>query len=292
MRILVTGAGGLVGGQLALDLSLRHSVIAAVHGSPAPPQLERVALDLEDTASIESAIEAGRPDAVVHCAALADADACERDPTRAERLNVEAPAALAAICRRRGIRLVALSTDLVFAGERALADESHAARPILLYGRTKLAGEEAVLREAPGATVLRVALVSGRGHGPRATATESIAWALRSGRGVRLFTDQFRTPVDPGSVAVAVERALERGAAGRFHIGGPERLSRHELGVRVAQVLGLDAGRIEPVRQADQPIGLPRPADVSLDSSRAERELGWRPALLEEAIRSGRAGPA
>jgi dTDP-4-dehydrorhamnose reductase len=292
MRVLVTGAGGLVGGELAVRLAAGHAVVAAEHATPAPPGLTRIPLDLEDRASIERALAAARPDAVVHCAALADADACERDPGRARRLNVDASAALAAACRRDGIRLVALSTDLVFAGDREAAGESDPARPILAYGLAKLLGEAAVLDAAPSAAVLRVALVSGRGHGPRASATESIAWALRAGRGVRLFTDQFRTPVDTHSLADAIDRVLRREAAGRFHVGGPERLSRHALGLRVARVLGLDPAGIEPVRQADQPIGLPRPADVSLDSSRAERELGWRAALLEDAIRAGRPGPA
>jgi dTDP-4-dehydrorhamnose reductase len=291
MRVLVTGAGGLVGGSLAVRLAASHAVVAAEHTTPAPPGLDRVPLDLEDPASIERAIAAARPDAVIHAAAMADADACERDPARARRLNVDASAALAAACRRGGIRIVALSTDLVFAGDREAVGEEDAARPILAYGHAKLLGEEAVLREAPGAAVLRVALVSGRGHGARGSATESIAWALRSGRSVRLFTDQFRTPVDTHSVADAIDRVLRRGAAGRFHIGGPERLSRHALGLRVAAVLGLDAGRIEPVRQADQPIGFPRPADVSLDSCRAQRELDWRPVSLEDAIRAGRPGP-
>lgn len=292
MRVLVTGAGGLVGGELALRLSGGHRVIAAEHRAPAPPQLERVPLDLEDPASIERAIEAARPDAVVHSAGMADADACERDPARADRLNVAASAALAAACRRRGIQLAALSTDLVFGGDRGLVDESCPARPILAYGRAKLLAEEAVLGEAPGSAVLRVALVSGRGHGPRGSATESIAWALRVGRALRLFTDQFRTPVDTGSLADALERVLQRGAAGRFHVGGPERLSRHALGLRVAGVLGLDPALVGAVRQADQPIGYPRPPDVSLDSSRAERELDWRPASLVEAIRAGRPGPS
>jgi dTDP-4-dehydrorhamnose reductase len=281
-----------VGGRLAARIAERHDVVAAEHATPAPPGLARVPLDLEAPASIEAAIEAARPDAVVHSAAMADADACERDPERARRVNVDASAVLASACRRRGIRVVALSTDLVFAGDRGLVDEAETPRPILAYGRSKLEGERALLREAPSAVVLRVALVSGQGHGSRGTATESIAWALREGRSLRLFTDQFRTPVDVDSVADAVERALLRAGGGVFHVGGPERLSRHALGLRVASVLGLDPGRVEAVRQADAPIGLPRPADVSLDSARAARELGFNPRPLDEAIRAGRERPA
>jgi dTDP-4-dehydrorhamnose reductase len=79
--------------------------------------------------------------------------------------------------------------------------------------------------------------------------------------------------------------------AGLFHVGGPERLSRYELGVRVAALLGLDPRPIEAIRQADLPFDAPRPADASLDSSRARSVLGWEPRPVDEAIRSGRLRP-
>jgi dTDP-4-dehydrorhamnose reductase len=287
-RLLVTGAGGLVGGRLAAVLSTTHHVVAGVRHNPAPEDLPQVPFDLQRPASFSAALDHARPEAVIHSAALPDVDRCEREPALAWTCNVDAPATLARLCHARGTRLVLLSTDLVFAGDRAHVSEDDEARPILAYGRSKLAGEEAVLEEHPDAAVVRVALVCGRGHGSRATASESIAWSLRAGRPVRLFTDQVRTPVDPDSVADAIARILAGGHAGRFHLGGPERLTRYELGLRVAAVLGLPASGLEPVRQADLGL-LPRPADVSLDHARAREVLGWRPRPLEAAIRDGRA---
>jgi dTDP-4-dehydrorhamnose reductase len=135
--------------------------------------------------------------------------------------------------------------------------------------------------------VARVALVTGRGFA-RPSSSEAIAWALREGRPLNLFRDQFRTPVDVGSVAAAVEQMLVRSAHGLFHVGGAQRLSRYELGLRVARVLGLPEDLIEPVSQKLQP-GAPRPADVSMDSTRARTELGWEPLPLEASVREGRA---
>jgi len=290
-RVLVTGAAGLLGGRVAALLAERFEVSAARHHAAPPAGLAAVELDLLEEASLDGALERTRPDAVVHCAAEGNPDRCEREPRPAERLNVEATAELARACRRRGLRLVALSTDLVFAGERAFVSEADAPGPLLVYGRTKLAGEDAALAEAPDAAVLRVALVAGRGHGAKGTSTESVAWALRAGRPLRLFTDQFRTPIDSFSVAGAVVRALERPVAGRFHLGGPERLSRYDLGRRVAHVLGLDEGGITPATVADMPQEARRPADTSLDSNSARRELGWEPRSLADAIRDGRSAP-
>ena len=288
----MTGAGGLLGGRLAALLHGRgHEVLAACRRSPPPPGPRALPLELTDGPALEAALDALRPAALVHSAALG-VERCEADPAEAERINVLLPAALARLCRERGLRLVSLSTDLVFGGDRALSTEADPPAPRSAYGRTKLAGEEAVLDALPSAAVVRVALVLGRGHGPRATSSESIVWAARAGRPLRLFVDEHRTPVDPGSVADAIDRLLARPAAGRFHLGGPERLSRLDLGRRVARAFDLAEGAFAPARQADHRGPDPRPADVSLDSSRARRELGWQPRPLDEAIREGRDGPA
>ena len=284
-RLLVTGAAGLLGGRLAELLSASHDVIALRHQAPVPPGLSVVEGDLLDGASLGRAFESARPDAVLHSAALADADRCEREPDLARRCNVEGSAEIARRCRERGLRLVALSTDLVLGGHHPFSSEEERPRPLLHYGRTKLEAEDAVLAESPDAVVLRVALVIGRGYGPRTTATEAIAATLAAGRRPRLFEDQYRTPIDPESVADAVVRALDRTVSGRFHVGGRERLSRYELGLRVARVLRL-GGDFERASQATQDVR--RPADASLDSSRARRELGWEPRPLDEAIRDGR----
>ena len=290
MRVLVTGAGGLLGGRLAELLHRRGLEVLAAHRLSIPPPGPRpVLVELTDEEALARLLDASRPDAVVHAAAIGRANHCEERPDEAERVNARLPGTLARECHERGLRLVALSTDLVFAGDRSFLREDDATGPLGVYGRTKLAGEQAVLSACPGAAVVRVALILGRGHGPRATSTESVARALLGGQAVRLFTDEHRTPVDPESVADAVFRLLECPAAGRFHLGGPERISRHDLGLRVARWLGLPDGGIVAGRQADHAGPDLRAADVSLDSGRARRELGWEPRPIDEAIRESRA---
>jgi dTDP-4-dehydrorhamnose reductase len=290
VRVLVTGAGGLLGGRLAALLADRGFSVIGTHRRTAPPPgLRSVPVDLTDPGALEALLDTERPEAVVH-AAVAQAGQCLEDPDLAEEINARLPGRLGTLCRNRGIRVVGLSTDLVLDGARPFCREEAEARPVSLYGKTKLAGEAALLIADPSAAVARVALVVGRGHGPRMTASEQIVQGLGTGRPLRLFTDEHRTPVDPESLATALALLLRRGGAGRFHLGGPERLTRHELGLRVARVFGLPTGPIEARLRASHAGPEPRAADTSLDSGRARRELGWAPRPLDEALRESRSG--
>jgi dTDP-4-dehydrorhamnose reductase len=288
----VTGAGGLLGGRLAALLHARgHDVLAAHRHTLPPPGPRPVFVELTDADALVRLLDSARPEAVLNAAAIGRANRCQESPDEAHRVNAVLPGTVGRLCRERGLRFVALSTDLVFGGDRAFVREDDLPRPVSVYGRTKLAGEEAALAACPAAAVARVALTLGRGHGARGSSTETIAWAIRAGRALRLFTDEYRTPVDPESLVDALVRLLERGGSGLFHLGGPERVSRHELGLRVARLLGLPESAIVAGRQSDHAGPDPRAADVSLDSSRARAELGWQPRPIDEGILEGRLEP-
>src|SRR5512133_1679721 len=128
---------------------------------PGPTGLPILALDLLQDGALERAVAAARPEAVVHAAVIGRTSLCEERPEHARAVNAELPRRLARICRERRLRLVALSTDLVFDGERPPYRENDATGPLSVYGRTKREGEQAVLEAFPDAAVVRVALVCG-----------------------------------------------------------------------------------------------------------------------------------
>jgi dTDP-4-dehydrorhamnose reductase len=291
VRILLTGAAGRLGGRLALRLAQTHDVVLSRHLRPVPPGPPALGLDLLVPGSFGAVLEASGARAVVHAAALADPDVCESDPGRARAVNVRASEALARLCGARGIRFVLVSTDLVFSGERPRWRETDAASPLSVYGRTKLEAERAILSACPDAAVARVSLVCGRGFGPAPTASEAVVWALREGRPARLFTDEYRSPVDSRSVADGLGILAEGHASGVFHLGGPERLSRYELGRRTALHNGLDPGILLAMRAAERAARAPRPRDASLDSTRAATELGWTAMPIAESVAAGRRAP-
>lgn len=290
MRILITGAGGLVGGRLATLLSTSHETTALIRRAGAPDGVPSVSADLIDPKAVESALRAAGADTVIHCAALADPETCEREPARARRDNVDATRTLAAACRAQGTRLILISTDLVYDGTAAFSTELSATGPLMEYGRSKLGAENAAIETCPDSVVLRIALVCGQGYGRRWSASEGIAHRLKQGEPVTLFDDEWRTPIDPESVAEAIATVLGRpGVSGRFHLGGLIRLTRYELGATVGALYGLDRSLLRRATRSSHP-GAPRPRDVSLDIGLAQATLDWSPRPLTVALREGRTG--
>ena len=282
-RILVLGASGFLGPHLVAAAVQSGARVAAASREPgrapaiggwAPHELAR--FDALDPARTRPMLDELRPDAIVLATALARIDECERDPARARVINADLPATVADFARSRGLRLVALSTDLVFgarppASERFREDEPPA--PLHVYGATKAEGEARVLAADPGALVVRLPLLYGDSLGRGLGASDALFSALERGERPALFTDEWRTPLEAGNAARAVIELLESAERGLLHVAGPERLSRHELGLALLRQRGLSrAAALERVRTATRAeLGLAhlRASDVSLDASRA-----------------------
>jgi dTDP-4-dehydrorhamnose reductase len=229
------------------------------------------AIDLaEDAGAIEAGLEADRPEAVLHAAAVSSVAAVERDPERARAVNVGATGRIAAWCANRSVRLVVTSTDMVFGGARMWSREEWPTEPRTLYGQTKAEAESRVMERCDGGAsslVVRLSLLYGPSRCGRPGFYDDAVAALRTGRAQAFFDDEFRTPLPYASAATGLVELLAHDAVtGVVHLGGRDRLSRFELFRRVATGLGLDPSLVLPSRLADAPG--PRPADVSLDTTR------------------------
>ena len=242
------------------------------------------AVDLADSHAVARAFRAAHPDVVIHAAALARIADCHREPQRAQQINVTATAVLAEQCVHFGTRLVFVSTDLVFDGERGGYCEDDIPLPLSVYGRTKREAEE-IVRAVPQSVVARLSLLYGPSRNGRSSFFEEQMTALKSGRSIKLFTDEWRTPLDLTTAARALTALAVSEKTGTLHVGGPERLSRYEMGVRLAAALDADPSAIVAVTRAEAPAAEPRPRDTSLDSSRwqaAFPAIPW-PRYLEDA---------
>jgi dTDP-4-dehydrorhamnose reductase len=213
------------------------------------------------------------PGLVVHAAALTSVEACEAEPELARHVNVDLAVNVAAACARRSIPLAHISTDHLFSGDRACVDEEQPVAPLNVYGRTKAEAEERVLALHPTALVVRTNFF-GWGTSYRRSLSDTILNWLRGGETATLFTDVFFTPILADELASAVlDLAAARGA-GVYHVVGDERISKHEFGLRLAAVFGLDATLIRPGLMSDVPTLAQRPHDMSLANARARARLG------------------
>ena len=267
----ITGAGGLVGNSL-LRTAPRYAAERSVAG------LTRALLDLADFPAVGRMFEKQRPQLVIHCAALSRSPACQENPALARTLNVEVTARLADLAA--DIPFIFFSSDLVFDGHRGNYSEDDLPYPLGVYAETKLAAEQAVLAH-PGHTVVRVSLTGGVSPTGDRGFNEALCRAWRDGQTVKLFTDEFRSPIPALVTARAVWELAAQNRPGLYHLGGADRLSRWEIGQLLAARRPELNPRIEPAARKDYP-GPARPGDTSLTCARIQSLLSFPlPGLRE-----------
>src|ERR1700761_3054063 len=236
-RWLVTGAGGMLGTDLVAALTSDGEPVAA---------MDRAGLDVTDAAAVTDAIARCRPDVVVNCAAWTAVDDAEAAEEQALAVNAGGPANLAAACAGAGSRLVQISTDYVFAGDagRPYAEDDVPA-PRTAYGRTKLAGERAVLGRLPGSGyVVRTAWLYGA-HGPSFVGTMIKLEDQRPT--VDVVDDQHGQPtwtVDVAAQIIAL--AQSDSPCGIYHATSSGQTTWFELAREVFGLLGADSDRVRP----------------------------------------------
>jgi dTDP-4-dehydrorhamnose reductase len=289
-RLLLTGGSGVLGAALVAHLRSRGGAFEAWSGSRAGAGLVRV--DLTDPDRVAAAFGALSPEVVIHAAALARIGDCCKDPQRAQKVNAGGTALLAELCSEAKARLVLVSTDLVFDGEHAPYRETDPPAPLSVYGRSKADAERCALA-GPGNAVARVSLLFGPSGSTQPSFFDQQVRSLRSGEPITLFADEWRTPIDLETAAEALTELALSDAEGVFHVGGPRRLSRWEMGRALARALGVNEGLVKPNTRRDVPAAEPRPRDTSLDSSRWRRAFPrtpWRG--YEEALGRALLGPS
>ncbi|MBI1371065.1 MAG: sugar nucleotide-binding protein [Planctomycetes bacterium] len=269
MRVLLTGANGQLGAYVHDALVAQGDEVIAWRGHRE--------VDLTDRAALTRAFERERPEAVIHAAAIAKPAQVFNDPDRVRVINVDATRRLADLAAMTEAKLIFLSTDMVFDGESDVPyRESHPPCPVSEYGHQKVEAEASVLRGDLN-MVVRVSLMFGPArHGSPTLFDQQIA-AMRKGEPVRLFEDEWRTPLALPEAAGGLVMACHSKATGLYHLGGVERLSRWEMGWIMAQELGADSQCLSACSRLSMHSAEPRPRDLSLDTMRWERDLPTMP---------------
>ncbi len=290
-RLLVTGASGFLGACLVQEARKRGFAVTGVCRS-LPGKGWGIQADLGREGEAGRILEEARPDLVVHAAAMSRIPECEKDPEEAFRVNRDGTRALAEAAARAGVLFLFVSTDHVFDGKKAPYRPGDPPSPVSVYGRSKAEGEEAVRNTGGTWQVVRVSLLYGKspGRGNPGASEGLLALLARGGR-PRLFTDEFRTPLEVGEASRCLLDLLQAPPGRTWHLGGPERVSRYSFGLLLARAAGFDPALLERGSRLDRPEFASRPRDLSLDSRETHPFLDAPPsppaAALEALYRGG-----
>ncbi|MBF0196412.1 MAG: NAD(P)-dependent oxidoreductase [Planctomycetes bacterium] len=281
---IITGASGFLGWSLLQELPQEAEATALYHSTnPANSRAQARKIQLSDEKEVYSMVKKVSPQAIIHAAALSDPNACQNNKEISQRINVQSSELLAKICADHDITFAFTSTDLVFDGKKSLYGEHDTTNPLSLYGEQKVQAEEAILKAYPEASVFRLPLMFGESQGRCKNGLYEMLHQLKTGNELTLFSDEFRSMARARTIAKAIYQLTGK-LSGITHLGGKERISRYEYGEKVQKIFNFKEGNIRKCLRADIKMSAPRPADVSLDSSRA-LEAGYESKSVSEELK-------
>ncbi|HEX9614728.1 MAG TPA: dTDP-4-dehydrorhamnose reductase [Bacteroidota bacterium] len=288
-RILLCGSNGLLGQRLALMLGNRteYEILNTSHHRSFVFDnhlFDYTQLDLTRKSDVKSLISSFQPDVILNAAAATNVDWCETHREEAWNVNVHGVEHLVEGARKVGARLIHVSTDYVFDGKSAPYSETDKPNPINYYGKTKLAGENAIrIADIPSA-IVRTVVVFGSGQHVKRNFALWVIESLTRGEAIRCVNDQFSTPTFVGDLAHGIIKIGELEKSGLYHISGSERISRYDFGIKIAAAFNLDASLIAPVPTSELHQAAPRPQDTTLITLKAETELGLKTTDVSQGV--------
>jgi len=289
MRILVTGANGLLGQKLVLRLQQKNDIelIATARGKLNLPQQRGVfySLDVTHEGEVNRVISTTKPTVVINTAAMTQVDQCETDRDECWKSNVNSVEYLIRACSKNNVHLIHVSTDFIFDGSHGPLDETEKPNPVNFYGESKLAAEKAIINSSIDWCILRTVLV----YGITADMSRSniVLWvknSLEQGKTIQVVNDQWRTPTRAEDLAMGCYRAAEKNAQGIYHISGKDFLSPYDIALQTADFFKLDKSLIKASdsNQFKQPARRPLTTGFIIDKAR--KDLGYEPHSFKEGL--------
>lgn len=283
-KLLVTGASGFLGWHVCQAAKQTWKITGTAFSHQGNiAGVNFVKIDLTDFEAVKKIFQEIRPDAVIHTAAKSDPNFCQTHQVESRKINVDASVNIAGLCADYRIPCVFTSTDLVFNGLNAPYREGDMVCPVSVYGEQKVLAEEGMMRRYPVTAICRLSLMFGIPGPGSSSFIQPMIEVMSKGQELRLFIDEFRTPVSVTAAVSGIFLSLEK-VHGLVHIGGRERVSRYEFGKLLMNIFNISSARLIPTRQKDLIMAAPRPPDASLDSTKAF-SLGFKPLPLSDELR-------
>ena len=289
MRILITGANGLLGQKLIALLQQQTDVYAiATARTPLIQPIHKgefCKLDITNEAEVESVISQTKPDVIIHTAAMTQVDQCETDQEACTLNNVTAVQYLVTSCSKKNVRLIHLSTDFIFDGSHGPLDENALPNPVNFYGSTKLKAEQIIQNSSIDWCILRTVLVYG--ITPDMSRSNIVLWvkkSLEEGKRINVVNDQWRTPTLAEDLAMGCYLAATKNATGIYNISGKDFITPYEMAIQTANYFKLDATLIHETNSSNFKQPAQRPLITGFNISKAIQELDYKPHSFTEGL--------
>lgn len=288
MKILITGANGLLGSKLVpLLIEQGEDVIATSRGESrlALEGLTYASMDITNEEDIRNVFDRYKPEAVIHTAAMTNVDQCEGDREGCWQQNVEAVKNLVRVCEEHGAFLLHLSTDFIFDGTKSYLSEEELPGPVNYYGESKLASEQVVTGCTIPWAIARTVLVYGITRDM--SRSNIILWvkeSLSAGKTIKVVDDQYRTPTLAEDLAMGCFLIVKNKATGVFNISGKDMLTPYQMALKTADYFELDKGLIEKTDSTIFKQPAKRPLKTGFNIDKAKNILGYNPRSFAEGI--------
>ncbi len=289
MRILVTGANGLLGQKLSAILDKDSEVeLIATARSPLSLKLKNgtfAQLDITNEEQVAKVISTHRPDVVINTAAMTQVDQCENDREQCWLANATAVQFLVSAVEKNHSKLIHVSTDFIFDGTEGPLDEDAEPHPVNYYGESKLAAEKIIQQSKCQWAIVRTVLVYG--ITTDLSRSNIVLWvkkSLEGGKTINVVNDQYRTPTLAEDLATGCMLVAKRQAEGIFHISGREMMTPYDIAMETADYFGLDKNLIKATDSSTFKQPAARPLKTGFNIQKAERVLGYSPHRFKEGL--------
>lgn len=286
-KLLIFGGSGLLGSHATLYFEKIGFDVYSVYNkhSNFPNKKNEIQLNVMDQSGLWNLLSTLSPDVVLNCSGLTSVEDCEAHPEQAKFLHETFPETLARYTANNTSKYIHISTDHLWEGERSFYKETDPTNPINVYGKTKAKGEQLVLTENPSSLVIRTNFF-GNGLNWRQSFSDWVIEKLKLNEKFYGYNDIYYTPISIPYLLEFLNRVLELDCNGTFNIAGSERVSKYHFIKKFADLMQFSSDHLEVSRYIDNPAKIPRPMDMSLDTTKLSKAIGLIPPNIEESIRS------